>query len=109
MSEREGPSAILVVITVVAFAFLAIVWVLTSGFSENPPYPPLISRILPLTLTAAAVLASIFAYNLAKDEEPEWSVKLGQRLQYKVIEGAAIACIILSLVFTVLIVTTYFL
>lgn len=109
MSEQERPSVIVIVSTVIPFALLATVWLLTHGFSENPPYPPFFSKILPLALTVIAVLTSIFAYNLARDEEPEWGAELRIRLQYKVLEGAAIACVTVSLVFAILILIIYFL
>lgn len=109
MGEQGGPSIALLALTVAPLALLVASWMLTGGFSETPPFAPLFSRILPLASTAVAALLSIFAYNLARDEEPEWGGGLQQRLAFKAIEGAALAYIALSVVFALLLLSMYFL
>lgn len=108
MSEKTTPSIALLVLTTLPPLLLIAVWFLTGGFSENPSLPPFYSKILPLVLIVTAALVAFFAYNLARDEEPEWE-RLEQRLIFKTLEGAALAYIAISAIFAALQLLTYFL
>jgi len=108
VQERAAPSAVLIALTLLPLALLVAVWLLTGGFSEKPPLSPFYSKILPLALVAVAAIASIFAYSLARDEEPEWGTS-AQRVVFKAIEGALLAYLLLSAIFAALLLLTYFL
>jgi len=102
--ETRLPSKTLTALAVVPLIPLLLVWVLTEGFSANPSLPPFFSKILPLLLSLISMLSAVFAYNAARDEEPEW----GGGLLFKLIEGLSWGYILLALIFTALIITIYF-
>jgi len=107
MTER--PSGALVALASLPLAMLAASWFLTGGFSEKPPLPPFYSKIVPLVLLVVAIITSIFAYNLARDEEPEWGAGLGARVAFKAIEGASLGYIVIAALFIALLLFVYFL
>jgi len=90
---------VLIALSLVPILLIALILVLTDCFSVHPKLPTPFSRITPLILAAVTILTSFFVYHLARDEEPEWS----NALVYKIIEGAAVAYIVVSLIFSLMI------
>lgn len=104
MVGTQPPSKILTALSVAPLIPLLIAWILTEGFSTNPSLPPFFSKILPLLFSLISALLAFFAYNAARDEEPEW----GGGLVFKLIEGLALGYILLAFIFITLIIITYF-
>ena len=104
MEEERMPSRELIALTIAPLIPLALIWTLTEGFSENPSLPPILSTVLPLALSLISAVVALFAFNLAKDEEPEW----GPVLPFKLIEGLTVVYIVLSLLFFAIIVFIHF-
>jgi hypothetical protein len=102
--ETQLPSKILTALTLAPLLPLLATWVLTEGFSKSPTLPPFFSKILPLILTLLSAVLAFFAYNAAKDEEPEW----GESLVFKLVEGLALGFILLSIIFAAMVAVTYF-
>ncbi|RLF05032.1 MAG: hypothetical protein DRK00_05390 [Thermoprotei archaeon] len=105
LEERKRPSSVLLAMTIAPAPLLLLIWFLTEGFSLRPSLPHIFSKIAPMVLAILSIIIAIFTFNLAKDEEPEW----GPALPFKVIEGAAIAYVVLAVIFLLLIASTYFL
>lgn len=103
LEERKRPSSVLLAMTAAPAPLLLLVWYLTEGFSLKPSLPHLYSRVVPLVLAIFSIIVAIFTFNLARDEEPEW----GPALPFKVIEGIAVAYIVLSTLFMLLVASTY--
>ncbi|MDW8003974.1 MAG: hypothetical protein RMI04_04110 [Thermofilaceae archaeon] len=108
MTEDGKPSAVLVLLTLAPIIPLGITWTLTEGFNKNPSRPPFFSKILPLALVLITIIISLIAFNLARDEELESTGEFKYRLIFKFIEGSAIVYVIISIVFSLMIVVTYF-
>ncbi len=103
--EEEGPSPILIVMTVIPPIMLGLTFVLTDNFSVKPSLPFFFSKILPLVLLLVATAIAVMGYFTAKDEEPEW----GPELPFKVIEALHLAYIAASLILATLVILLYFL
>lgn len=104
LEERKRPSYVLLAMAIAPAPLLLLIWHLTEGFSLKPSLPHLYSRITPMVLAILSIVVAVFTFNLARDEEPEW----GPALPFKVIEGAAVAYIVLAVIFLLLIASTYF-
>lgn len=104
MVKTRLPSRVLTTLSLAPLLPLLATWMLTEGFSENPTLPPFYSKVLPLILTLISAVLAFFAYNVAKDEEPEWE----EGLVFKLIEGLALGYIMLSAIFAAIVVAIYF-
>jgi hypothetical protein len=102
--ETQLPSKVLTALSVVPLVPLLAAWALTEGFNTNPSLPPFFSKILPLLLSLVSAILALFAYNAARDEEPEW----GGGLVFKLIEGLSLGYILLAAIFVAMILFTYF-
>ena len=104
LEEPVRPSLTLIVLTIAPLPLLIATVLLTEGFSISPSLPYTYSRVIPIVITIISMVIAIFAFNLARDEEPEW----GPVLPFKVIEGVSIAYLIVGSLFAALIIMTYF-
>jgi len=105
MGEGEKPSKVLLGLTALPIVLDTLIFILTDGFNAHPHYPHFIYMIVTIALAVIAVVAAIFAYMLARDEEPEW----GDVLPFKIVEGVNIASLAIAILFTILIVYMYYL
>lgn len=105
MGEGDKPSRVLLGLTAIPIALDALIFLLTDGFNTHPHYPHFIYMIVTIALAIIAVVSAIFAYMLARDEEPEW----GDVLPFKIVEGVNIASLAVALLFAFLIIYMYYL
>ncbi len=105
LGEGEKPSGVLLAMTAAPLILDAAIFLLTDGFSTHPHFPHFLYMIVTIALAIIAVVVSIFAYLLARDEEPEW----GDVLPFKVVEGVNLASLLVALLFAFLIIYMYYL
>lgn len=105
MGENVRPSLPLLLLTFIPLIFEAITFFVTNGFSVHPTFPPIVYAIGTLMILVIAIVLSVFAFMLSKDEEPEW----GSKLPFKIIQALNLSSIVISLVFIIMIVFVYYL
>ncbi len=105
MGEGDKPSGVLLALTAIPLLLDAAIYYLTDGFSVHPHFSHFIYMVVTLALAIIAGVAAVFAFLLAKDEEPEW----GNQLPFKLVEGINMASLALTSLFIILLIYMYYL